>query len=143
MRLRGKINTKDRIIVGHLLPYVIPNHDLDSVIVLRCSPTILRRRYLLRGYSEQKTSENVEAEVLGVISEKCIRRYDFDKVAEIDTSQMRNPRTVATKLFDIIIGKEPKSFGIIDWLSRAKTPSELENIVRGKYHTFNKTKKDN
>ncbi len=142
-KLRGKIDTNGRIIVGHLLPYVIPNHDLNSIFVLRCSPAILRKRYLLRGYNEEKISENVEAEALGVIAEKCIQRYDLDKVAEFDTSRMRNPQTVATKIFDIIIGKESKRFGTIDWLSAAKTPSELKSIVQGKYHTFNKTKKDN
>ena len=51
-RLGGKIKTGNRIISGHLLPYVIPDRDLDLVIVLRCSPTVLRKRYDARGYSE-------------------------------------------------------------------------------------------
>ncbi len=31
-RLRGKIDTRGKIISGHLLPFVVPNDDLDLVV---------------------------------------------------------------------------------------------------------------
>src|SRR5579872_1378343 len=58
-KLRGKIKTEDTIVSGHLLPYVVPGPDLDLVVVLRCSPIVLRKRYEARHYSEEKIRENV------------------------------------------------------------------------------------
>ncbi len=142
-KLRGKIRTENRVVVGHLLPYVVPDKDLDFVFVLRCSPEVLRKRYLKRGYDERKIRENLQAEVLGVVSEKSSEVYDSAKLAEVDTSDSPRPKSAAHAILDIIIGKERKSFGVIDWLSYAKTPSLLESLLQGKYHILNKTKKDN
>ncbi|MDA4111428.1 MAG: AAA family ATPase [Thaumarchaeota archaeon] len=92
-RLRGSIETKNRIVSGHLLPYLVPNRDLDLIFVLRCSPDILRKRYESRGYSERKILENIEAEVVGVIEAKCLQEYDLRKIAEEDMSRIRNPKS--------------------------------------------------
>ena len=142
-RLRGAIKTENRIVSGHLLPYVVPDRDLDLILILRCSPMVLRKRYESRGYSEDKIRENIEAEAIGIIAEKCIHEYDSAKIAELDMSRIKNPMTAVIKILDIIIGKKRMSFGAIDWLSSARTPSDLERVLRGKYHTLNKTKKDN
>jgi adenylate kinase len=141
-RLKGKIPTKNSLITGHLLPYVVPNKDLDWVFVLRCSPAVLRKRYTKRKYDEKKISENIEAEALGVISQKCLEVYASAKLAEVDTSRAK-PDSMVTLISDIIIGKKRKSYGTIDWLSSANSPAALEMVMQGKYHTFNKTKKDN
>lgn len=142
-KLRGKIRTENHVVVGHLLPYVVPNEDMDLVFILRCSPEVLRKRYSKRGYTEKKIDENLEAEVIGVISEKCSEVYDQAKLAEVDTSRSTSPASTATTILDIIIGKKQKTFGVIDWLSYAKSPSSLESLLKGKYHILNKTKKDN
>jgi len=134
-RLRGKIETRDRIISGHLLPYVIPDKDIDLVIVLRCSPSVLRKRYESRGYSEAKVRENLEAELIGLIASKCIREYQLRKIAEFDTSRAK-PLTIAQRVLDIIIGRSKPSFGNIDWLSNM-TAASLVRELNGKYHTFN------
>ncbi|MFI5419974.1 MAG: AAA family ATPase [Nitrososphaerales archaeon] len=131
------------MVVGHLLPYVGPNEAMDMVFILRCSPKVLRKRYLKRGYTQKKIDENLEAEVIGVISEKCSEVYDQPKLAEVDTSKSTNAASTATTILDIIIGKKQKTFGVIDWLSYAKSPSSLESLLKGKYHILNKTKKDN
>jgi|TARA_B100001250_G_scaffold96148_1_gene80409 adenylate kinase len=49
------------IVDGHL------SHNLpvDAVVVLRCSPDVLRRRLTERGYSEGKINSNYEWELLG------------------------------------------------------------------------------
>jgi adenylate kinase len=49
------------VIDGHLSHHL----PIDAVIVLRCSPEALEDRLSTRGYSEAKTSENCEWELLG------------------------------------------------------------------------------
>ena len=134
-KLRGKIVTKNRIIAGHLLPYVIPDKDLDLVIVLRCSPTILRRRYELRRYRKAKIRENLEAELIGLVASKCQQEYQSKKIAEFDTSRT-TPESISQRVLDIIIGRSKPSFGNIDWLSNL-TAASLARQLDGKYHTFN------
>ena len=57
----GLIPNEVVIVDGHL------SHHLpcDGVIVLRCSPNVLRNRLAERGYPEWKINDNVEWEILG------------------------------------------------------------------------------
>jgi len=138
-RLRGKIGTNGKIVAGHLLSYVVPEKDLDLVIVLRCSPLLLRNRYQSRRYSENKIRENIEAEMIGLISAECARVYGAKKIAEFDTSKLK-PETIARRTLDIIKGRTKSSFGSIDWLC-GSTADSLEFALRGKYNRFNTPKK--
>ena len=53
----------DVIFEGHLAHFM----DVDSVIVLRCHPDVMKTRLEARGYDESKVLENIQAEVLDVI----------------------------------------------------------------------------
>ena len=143
--LKGKIATEGRIVVGHLLPYVLSNRMLDRVIVLRCSPSELKRRYMDRGYPEAKIRENVEAEMIGLIAGKCAEVFDHGKLAEFDTTQ-GNAQTIAKNIQRSLCSMKGRQFGRIDWLARVRTPSTLVSLVsheEEENHRLNKTKKDN
>jgi adenylate kinase len=134
----GGIETSGRIVYGHLLPYVVSNAEIDFVAVLRCSPLVLRDRYVERGYTNEKIRENLEAEILGVISYKTLEVYGNRKVGEFDTSKA-SPRRVAHLLLETIKGNISKSYGEHDWLRSAKSAASLlrilsspERSVRGK-----------
>ena len=127
-RLKGKIPTKNSIVVGHLLPYLVRGNQLDFVAVLRCSPSVLKKRLASRGYSDEKVDENVEAEVLGVISYKTLQTFRSSKVAEFDTTRTK-PKAAAMMILDTIIGKSPMRFGAIDWLSGAESPRSLMRVL--------------
>jgi adenylate kinase len=136
-KLKGKIKTKDRIIAGHLLPYVVPNKDLDRVFVLRCSPRKLRERYLERGYPEEKIVENLEGEFIGLISSECAKIYTLNKIAEFDTTRVK-PETVARRALDVVKGKATPTFGTIDWIAKSATYSGFrEMTLQGKCNRFN------
>ena len=105
-KLRDKIETRDRIVVGHLLPYLISDRDLDLIVVLRCSPRVLRTRYESRRYSEKKIIENIEAELIGLIADKAAEVYSCDKLAEFDTSKT-TPETIGRRIVSIIKGRRP------------------------------------
>ncbi len=57
------MGVKDSIFDGHLSHFL----DVDLIIVLRCSPSVLEHRLQERGYSATKVRENVESELLDVI----------------------------------------------------------------------------
>lgn len=129
-RLKGKIDAENRIVSGHLLSNVIPKRELDFVVVLRCSPNVLTKRYKKRGYPKNKIVENVEAEMIGEIASTALRTYGIHKLAEIDTTRVRNPETIAKRIVDIGRGVKPRSFGKVDWLSHIHSGRALRSALR-------------
>lgn len=99
------------IIEGHA------SHEfsVDLVIILRCEPSVLEKR-LKKRYSNKplKVKENVEAEILGVITSEAIM-YN-KKVYEVDTSDKTIEKTVE-EIIKILEGKtKGHEVGKIDWL---------------------------
>jgi adenylate kinase len=71
---------KDVVIIESHLAH----HIADIVIVLRAYPLELEMRLKTRGYSEEKTKENVEAEALDVI---LVEAFEWcKKVFEVNTT---------------------------------------------------------
>lgn len=123
-KVRRSIDTRRKVTCGHLLPYVIPKSKIDFVAILRCSPVVLRRRYLKRNYDESKIKENLEAEMIGVISSKALEIYGKSKVGEFDTSKA-TPTVVARRIIETLKGIRKPQFGKIDWLSSQSFSQEL------------------
>jgi len=86
----------------------------DFVIVLRCNPKILEKR-LRKKYSwHTKITENLEAEMIGLITYEAMERSR--KVFEIDTSS-KPPKKVVEAIAKILSGQGNKyKAGRIDWL---------------------------
>lgn len=123
-KLSRAIDTKNKIVCGHLLPYLIPKSRMDFVVVLRCSPANLRMRYLKRKYNESKIRENLEAEMIGLISAKALEVYGLRKLAEFDTSKS-TAESIARRILATMRGKSAPEFGRIDWLSSQYSSREL------------------
>jgi adenylate kinase len=87
--------------------------DVDIVVVLRCRPSVLRKRLEARRWAPEKVRENVEAEAIDVILQEAAARSPF--VYEVDTTDLTPDRT-ADAILGILGGKtkghEP---GSIDW----------------------------
>ncbi|MEF8848775.1 MAG: adenylate kinase family protein [Candidatus Thermoplasmatota archaeon] len=96
--------------LSHLLKYV------DLVIILRCHPRELKNRLSDRNWSEEKTRENIEAEVLDVILCEAVDVHEENKVFEIDTTDS-NLADVVSAVVDIVKDKDRKRYNIgdIDW----------------------------
>ncbi|MHB8566599.1 MAG: adenylate kinase family protein [Nitrososphaerales archaeon] len=125
--LRGKIKTRGKIVSGHLLPYVVPRKDLDYVIVMRCSPSILAKRYSQRSYTAEKISENLESELLDIIFSKAISVYGQSSVYEFDTTRFRNPKRAAKRILEMLEGKLPRHSGTVNWAeSASRSPQRLK-----------------
>jgi len=107
------LNLKNTIVFdGHLAHYL----PVDIVVVLRTSPSELRRRLGKQGFSEAKIRENIEAEALDVVLVEAIERNN--NVYEIDTSG-KEVEEVAECIMEII--KDPDKHrdkykpGSVDW----------------------------
>jgi len=59
----------DLLLVDGHLSHLLP---IDAIILIRCHPSLLRERLSERDYSQSKIDENVECELIGVISAECL-----------------------------------------------------------------------
>jgi adenylate kinase len=119
------------LIHGHLLPYVLGGRDLRKVAVLRCEPTALKRRLLARGYGPEKVVENVEAELIGVLSADSMTAFGHKKVAEFDVTASE-PAKTAKAISEYLKGSR-EAGPAIDWTFRYDSASKLRSLllVRG------------
>lgn len=106
IRKKGKDIVFIKAHLSHLL-------DVDLVVVLRCEPKELRRRLKEKGYNEKKIQENVEAEVIDVITVEAAESYQ--RVYEINTSD-KKPNEVVEAILKILHDEgEEYKVGKIDW----------------------------
>jgi adenylate kinase len=100
------------IIDGHL------SHHLpsDAVVVLRCSPEILEKRMLKRGYSESKIRSNCEWEILGSSWNERQRDIPWN---EFDTTENDVHSILISLSLWISDGFKPNDPpSVIDWVSK-------------------------
>jgi len=113
-RLEKEINKiKGNIIIEGHTSHLFP---VDLMIILRCNPETLKKRLEKRYPSNPlKVQENLEAEILGVITSEAVMN---NKVYEIDTSDKSVEESV-DDILKILKGKTGEfKIGKIDWLER-------------------------
>ena len=96
-------------------------HDFkaDVVVVLRCEPIELERRLRKKYTWHTKIQENVEAEMMGIITGEAMERHGKSRVFEVDTSRRRPDETA--DIVKEIVDKRPKEHraGSINWLGKS------------------------
>ncbi len=75
----------DYLLVDGHLSHLLP---VDAVILIRCHPSVLRSRLESREYSESKINENVECELIGLISAECLELPCLELDTEIGIEAM-------------------------------------------------------
>jgi adenylate kinase len=134
-----KINPGRAVIFGHLLPHVLNRSEAGMVAVLRCDPSILRKRLAERGYPPAKVTENVEAELIGVVLDECVRKFGSELVREYDTTSA-SPKKVAgaiAKDARAAMANSPKAAtrappAWIDWTLDYDSSSKLRSLLAGR-----------
>jgi len=116
---------KDRIIVGHLAPYVIKPAGISMAAVLRRSPYELERTLEKRGYSEEKKRENLASEILGVSLYDSIKAFGRRKAVEFDTTS-KTPEKTANEIMNAL-HKKPRATGI-DWLAVVSEKGDMQRF---------------
>ena len=112
------VKNKINIIDGHL------SHNLkfDMLIILRTDPVLLKRRLAKKKWSQSKIKENVQAEILGIITVEAMQTHKLYKHAfEIDTSQLR-PHAAAKAISKVLNNHRTGKYAVgkIDWSEKYK-----------------------
>lgn len=121
------------VLYGHLLPHVVRKQEVELVAVLRCEPAVLRSRLAKRRYDASHVVENVEAELIGVVLDECVRRFGQPKVAEYDTTS-DSPEQVARAIASDIesVGKKVRRRREwIDWSLNYDSSTKLRSLLSG------------
>jgi adenylate kinase len=91
----------------------------DVVVVLRCEPTKLERRLRKKYKWPTKITENMEAEMIGLITDEALPLHAPGTIFEIDTTKRTSKQT--SKTIEKIVKNEDDMrmkhmAGKIDWL---------------------------
>ena len=104
---------------------MVPGDLVSHALVLRRAPWVLKEELLERGYSDEKTLENVEAELLDVPLVEAIEALGPDLVCEADTTGRTLEETVS-EVLSIVEGSMPCRRKLVDWLGSPETRALLE-----------------
>ena len=110
---------------GHLLPYVVAPRSLDRAVVLRCEPSVLKKRLARRGYPPSKVTENVEAELIGVVSADAFDAFGTGKTSEVDTTGS----TPAEAAREVVAALGGKGGHRIDWTTDYGSGAKLRSLL--------------
>lgn len=91
----------------------------DVVVILRCKPTTLERRLRKKYKWPTKITENIEAEMIGLITDEALPLHAPGTIFEIDTTKRTAKQT--SKTIEKIVKNEGDArvknmAGRIDWL---------------------------
>ena len=119
-----KIELDEKIVVGHLAPYVLEKNQVKIMIILRRNPYHLETVYKERNYSENKIKENVGSEILGVITHDTMEKFE-EKAFQVDVSE-KNIEQVVEKVLQVISKKGNNDQ--VDWLNLVTKNNDLEKF---------------
>lgn len=106
--IEKELKGKNVVLDGHL-SHLMP---ADQVIILRLHPKIVGERLKERGYSREKISENVEAELVDVCLVEAVDEHE--NVIEVDTTG-KTPEQVVEEILELLNKGIKKRVGIVDW----------------------------
>ena len=107
------------IVDGHYAHELVDGSLITRLLVLRKQPWDLKGVLEARHYSEEKVWENLEAEIMGVITGEALELIPGSKIFEIDTSN-QTPIETIDQINEIIEGGA-SSKPIIDWVTYPET----------------------
>jgi len=117
-------------IIDSVIPDILPQEFVELVVVLRLDPMILARRLIARNWKVKKILENVEAELLGIITYEAVEYYGLEKVVEIDTTG-KSPKYLVEEIKQIIRTKNLSEYRpfTVDWLAKYEDPMKFRKQV--------------
>jgi adenylate kinase len=116
--IRKEITSNPVIIDGHYGQDLLDSDEVERVIILRKQPMDLKPILEDRGYTSEKVWENLEAEIMGVITHQSIEMYPEEKLIEVDTSDKTSGETADEVL---AVMKREVIIKPIDWVTHPKT----------------------
>ncbi len=115
------------VVYGHLLPHSADRRWVASAVVLRCEPGELKERLRARGYASEKLIQNVEAELIGLVSSEAFDSFGAAKTREVDTTHT-TPSEAAEAVVRAL--KVPaKAARRIDWMQDYGSGTKLRLLL--------------
>lgn len=129
--LKSQYSSKEKIVIeshlSHLLSFV------QTDVVLRCQPIILKKRLMKRSWPWKKIKENIEAEILDIILSEAIENHGRNKVVEMDTTNL-SPEESSQQIYHLVHAKPTKHVvnpGSFDWSEYLFDPVVMEEETYG------------
>jgi len=120
-------SSKEVLIEGHLAQLVASRRLVETALVLRCHPIVLKERLRRQGYRAEKVRENVLAELLDVCLVETVRAYGPRKVAEIDTTR-RAIDDVSKEALEALSGVKRQLY-VFDWIAELDAEGALGEFL--------------
>ena len=108
------------IIDGHYAHELIEEQVISFLFVLRRRPWDLKSVLEARQYSSDKVWENLESEIIGVITGEALELIPSSKVIEVDISD-QSPQETVNQIQRLIEGGAAPGNPIIDWVAHPET----------------------
>jgi len=108
------------IIDGHYAHELIEEPVISFLFVLRKRPWDLKSVLEARQYSSDKVWENLESEIMGVITGEALELIPSSKVIEVDISD-QSPQETVNQIHRMIEGGAALGNPIIDWVAHPET----------------------
>ncbi|HLI45920.1 MAG TPA: adenylate kinase family protein [Geobacterales bacterium] len=116
------LKSLDKVVLDSHIIAGLPK-KFDLIVVLRCDPEILRKR-LMKKYGAKKMKENIEAEILGILSHECKKK--FRDVREVKTTNIIDAKK---GLYSLIMNPRSKIYTRhIDWADVYEKKNALESL---------------
>ena len=108
------------IIDGHYAHELIEEPLISFLFVLRKRPWNMKGVLEARQYSSEKVWENLESEIMGVITGEALELVTSSKVIEVNTSG-QSPQEIASQIHCMIESGAAPDNPIIDWVAHPET----------------------
>lgn len=120
--LRGIVEeSKSPVIIdGHYSHELLDESIVTHVYILRRKPWDLKTILESRQYSSEKVWENLEAEIMGIITGETLESMPKEKVTEVDVSCISPDETV-NLIMDTYKGGLSGDKPLIDWVTYPET----------------------
>ncbi len=113
------------VIEGHYID-LVPSSSVQWVFILRTHPETLMKRLSERDYTDEKVTENVEAEVIGVCQLDALDAFGEATVFEIDTTELSAPES-AEKIQALM--KNVSTPIRIDWMAQLEEQGRIDEFL--------------
>lgn len=135
----GKVDTKElakrlahelrdpAVVYGHLVPYALSPTSVARVVVLRCEPAALKARLIARRYPPQKVVDNVEAELIGLVSSDAFDAFGRSMTFEVDTTGT-TPSEASGTVAGVLRG-DARLGPRIDWTANYDSGAKLRSLL--------------
>jgi adenylate kinase len=124
-----KNDRKNVVVDGHYAVNVVPNKLVTFVFVLRRDPVELRKFMEQCGFSEQKLTENLAAEILDVCLVDALNLRGQGRICELNVTGKKAEEAVK-EILDAIKDPHKCCVGIVDWLGKLESEGLLDEYLK-------------